>query len=49
MEKFETEGEAGPGVKSYRFKRLSDTAGYDVMVLGSPVEAVSLWPVMKSF
>jgi flavorubredoxin len=37
------------GIKDIQFESLPDTGQYDTLVLGSPVEAFSLSPVMKSY
>lgn len=37
------------GIKDIEFESLPDTGGYDALVLGSPVEAFTLSPVMKRY
>jgi len=43
------EGGWHQGIKEIRFEELPDTAAYDALVFGSPVEAFSLSPVMKTY
>ena len=43
------EGGWHQGIKEIRFEEPPDAAAYDALVFGSPVEAFSLSPVMKTY
>ena len=49
IERIEAEGEIKPGMKDIAFKSLPETDKYDAIIFGSPVQAFSLNPAMKSY
>ena len=49
LEQLKVAGELKPGVKEVHFEVLPAVTKYDFLVFGSPVEAFSLAPAMKSY
>lgn len=49
IEQLKAVSEVRPGIKDVRFEKLPDTAPYDALVFGSPVQAFSLSSAMASY
>lgn len=49
IEKLKVVGELRPGAKDIQFEKVPALNQYDAIIFGSPVQAFSLSPVMKSY